>query len=206
MSVLVTQPSWALSSIAAVRQYLRADTATEDDTLALLLRSASARIERHTRRKLKSRRYQSGDTDNRFVLSGRGENRIMLPQYPVTAIHNAWYAETGPNALILTQMNSAAAYIEPGGVIVFPNDTFPLGVSNIRVDATCGYASGVHDAELYELEHACLRLCQSLWQDYKNQTGRTSSVNEGGASITLGDGDMPADVVDILVGFMRTDA
>lgn len=203
MSVIVTLPSWALTSIAAARQYVQADLASDDETLTLLVRTASARIEKHVQRKLKSRVYAATPTDTRFMVSGRGTDCVTLPEWPVTAFAGAWYAASDGAALVLTRLSDAVYQLEPGGILRLLSDNFPTGINNIRVAATCGYVAGAHDAELYELEHACLRVTQVLWQDWRNQVGRATAVSGGGQSLSFSDGDLPPDVKQILEPYAR---
>jgi hypothetical protein len=210
MSVLVTLPSWALTSLPAARQYVRAELADDDATLTMLVRAASARIERHTQRKLKSRSYAAAAAgppvvvESRLMVSGHGENCVTLPEWPVTSFAGAWYAEAqNDTSLVLTRLNDAVYQLEPGGIVRLLRDVFPHGTNNIRVAATCGYLAGTHDAELYELEHACLRVVQVLWQDYRNQVGRAESVSGGGQSLSFASGDIPPDVKMMLEPYMR---
>ena len=191
----------ALTDVESARDYLALDSDQHDPWLTVLINEATGLIERRTRRRLKSRTYDGqGSNPAAFVLDGTGSSEIILPEWPATALSSARYRDAND---LNTALSIVSVRFSAGGIVVLPNDVFPRGFQNIEIKATAGYLAGTHDSEIAALEHACKRLVQVLYQDWKEKIGRGTGITIQGLSVQFINKPLPADVEAIVSDFRR---
>jgi hypothetical protein len=142
---------WALTTVAAVEEAFDLTPGTLTPQIEASINAASARLEALTARKLKSRLY----TNERY--DGVKHQFLTLNNYPVTDVDTLTIyddVETLVEEIVVTDFSELK--ILPPGFLYLPQSVFIGGVRNVAVTYTGGYLEGVHDAELIDLEQACL--------------------------------------------------
>ena len=129
-------------------------------------------------------------SDGPLVLSGFAEQDLLIPEGPITELIGVRSRDSDGN---LTALDIAGARVR-GRFVLLANEAFPDGDLNLVLECVAGYAPGIHDRELDDLESLCLRLVQVMWQDHNDQVGRGSAVTVQGAAIQFIDAAMPKDI------------
>lgn len=137
----------ALTTLATAKAYLKIPTGetSQDSIVELFINSASQMLETECDRLFKSQAI----TEKQH---GRGQNFLLLKQWPVTAVAELRIDREGvftdPSTLI-----DAADYqiTDDGNGIVLLHRSFQHGYNNVRIQYTAGFATVPAD-----LEEACL--------------------------------------------------
>jgi hypothetical protein len=149
---MALQP-WALTTVAAVEEAFNLTPGTLVPQIEAAINAASARLEALTARKLKSRLY----TNEKYDGVELQPEFLTLRNYPVTDVDELLIYDdvnTLIETIIVTDL-SQLKILDPG-FLYLPQSVFSRGIRNIAVTYTGGYLEGVHDAELLDLEQACL--------------------------------------------------
>jgi uncharacterized phiE125 gp8 family phage protein len=126
----------ALTTLPAVKEYLKLqDTTVEDSLLETLINSASTLIEGYCSRRFREQAYIDEEYD------GSGSASIVLSQYPVSSIQGMKIdgGEVGASEYKARKET---------GILLRLNSTWPEGVLNISVSYTAGYSQIPEDLEL----------------------------------------------------------
>lgn len=136
----------ALTTLAAVKSYLKLQGTTDDALLEDLINASSSAIENFCKRKFKEQAYVEEEFD------GTGKNFVLLDQFPVKSIESI----SIDNSLV-----DPAEYKvkKKNGVLLRTSGVWPKGEINITVSYTAGFAEIPYDLEL-----ACKHLVMSYFK------------------------------------------
>lgn len=136
-----------------------------------------------------------------LVISGDGTAWLQIPQFPVIELYSVKSIDLSG---VKTAIDLATArLVKSTGRVFLPNASFPSGEENIEVECRAGYRPGSEIDEFNDLEQACLRLCQVMWQDYRKSVGRTGDINVVQFAQHIQSFEMPADVGQALRNYER---
>ncbi|MBI5522922.1 MAG: phage gp6-like head-tail connector protein [Desulfarculus sp.] len=174
----------ALTSLAAVKDYLRLTSADNDSLLESLIEAISAHFAAHTGRALKARDYSPNpaspafDPDN-AILDGSGYPELLLPQYPVQALTSLVMDGV---ALVPAQAPGQAGWVldRAAGVLGLVGGVFVRGRHNLAVTYRAGF-----EAVPADLAQACLEQVAMRFQESGAGQGRL-----GVSARTLADGSV----------------
>lgn len=166
-----------LTTLANVKQYLGLSVNTDDALLGRLITAASSWVRTFINRDITQATYTE-------VIDGNASERIVVGNYPVTAVTSITYADgtTVPTSAVVFDLNA---------ITRTDGDIFVFGRSNITVVYTAGYVTTPADIEECVIEMVALRYRE------KGRVG-TSAVNTRGESVTFGVMDVPPSVKTIL--------
>lgn len=125
----------ALTTLLAVKEYLKLDTTSDDGLLETLINGASSIIEMYCNRNLKERVYTDQEYD------GTGNQNIILEQYPVSIMSAVKIDD------VLADPSEYKTRKEKG-ILVRLNAVWPKGILNIVISYTAGYGMIPSDLEL----------------------------------------------------------
>lgn len=161
----------ALTSVQALKDYLKLTSDENDALLECLIEAVSAHFAAHTGRHLTARVYSPEpaspdfDPDN-AVLDGSGYPELLLPQYPVQALASL--------SLEGVALQPAQAPGQPGwvldrsaGVLSLVSAVFTRGRQNVAVSYRA-----VFDKIPAELAQACLEQAAMRFQESGAGQGR----------------------------------
>lgn len=187
----------ALTTLAKAKSHLKILDGSQDTVLETLINAASSIIEQYVDRKLQTQTHTE-------YQDGRRQNRILLKQYPVTAVSQVRVDQTSDFTDATTQLASTDFYIEDENLIVLsPNGSrgiFPNGTRNIKVI----YTAGVHDqqnmvpvAAPSDIEYACLLTTEWLYRFRSREDIGRSQKTKGDENSTVSQ-DLPQIVRTLL--------
>lgn len=162
-----------LTTLAILKTYINVGS-TNDTLLQQLLTSASAAIQGYCNRDFISKSYTK-------TFNGNGSNRMVLPDYPLSAVSALTISGVAVNAA--ASITSAGFYFYDN-MIMLNGYAFGRGYGNITITYTAGF-SPVPD----DLVQACVGTVQYWLND--RQRGGEISRSMGGQSITYSQKDMP---------------
>lgn len=172
----------ALTTVAAVKEYLGITHADHDGLIEGLVEAVSAQFNSYCGRKLAARDYshQSGDAaydpDN-ALLSGSGYPELLLPQYPVVSLDTLRVA----GAVVQPSTGGAGYYLDAGaGVLTLVGAVFPRGPHNVALVYRAGFQQIPPD-----LAQAAIEQCAVRFQESGAGKGRL-----GVSARTLADGSV----------------
>lgn len=171
---------------ADLRAYLGADLPDEDDMLQRLLDAAWTAMETWCNRSFASGTYAE-------MRDGANTDRIMLGQFPVTAVSSVT-VDGAPLAAWSATQPVGYAFDEQS--LLYIGGRFARGRRNVVVTYTAGYASMPADLVQANIEAAALKYRQ------KDNVG-WSSKSLAGESISLVVTDFPSSVRSLLVNYRR---
>lgn len=191
----------ALTTLATAKSHLAMPAATgpDDARVELFINAATGRIEAFTDRRLKSRALVE-------LFDGGRQNMLVPRQWPITAVGelriDASHVFTDPSTLVAATEYAVSA---AGDAVVLVNGmAFPRGFSNVQLSFTGGYLTGTHDADLANLELACLWLVEWLFRHrHREDMGRTTA-NKGDESVGIL-AEMPKMIRELLDDYRRTE-
>jgi len=174
MAISVTLLPYALTTFDMAKDHLGIPDAviTSDERIKRHINAATDMLERLTDRMLKSR---TGLVD---IQSGRRNDRILVPQWPVTSITELWedcdsdFTDTTkiiPSSDYRIETTSRGEGI---GIVLKSGKIFPNGKMNLKIVYDAGYATVPSD-----LEEACLFLMDFLYDI--RQDRRVGTVQKG---------------------------
>ncbi|MFH1035260.1 MAG: head-tail connector protein [Pseudomonadota bacterium] len=174
----------ALTSVQAVKDYLRLSSGENDALLATLIEAVSAHFAAYTGRNLTARDYSpdpgSADFDpDNAILDGSGYPEQLLPQYPV---QNLASLSLDGVALPPAQAPGQAGWVldRSAGVLSLLGGVFTRGRHNLAVTFRAGFESPPAD-----LAQACLEQAATRFQESGAAQGRL-----GVSARTLADGSV----------------
>ncbi len=182
----------ALTSLAAVKQYLGISTAEQDSLIERLIEAVSARFMSHTGRKLAARDYshrpadQAYDPDN-AVLGGTGHPELLLPQYPVISLDRLEVdgREVSPS----TAAGDGGWLLDrAAGVVMLSGAVFARATANVGVIYRAGYETIPAD-----LAQAAVEQTAEAFEQSSAGQGRL-----GVSARTLADGSLSYQVRELL--------
>ena len=139
-------------------------------------------------------------------IDGEGSRTFYLGEWPIVAVYSARSldSEGTASALDLTGLRLER---ETGRVILM-NDSAPLGLMNLEVEAACGYRRPTatergDPSDWGALQRICHRLCQCYFQDWANAVGRVADKSLGSANFRFVDFEPPKDVLDGIAAYRR---
>lgn len=141
-----------------------------------------------------------------LAVDGTGASHVFVPERPVRALYAASYLDASGAE---TALDTTGYRLDRHtGRLVLPNDVFPEGDLNVRLEVSAGYTepSATERGDFSEwmaLQHLFLRLAQIYFQDEQTMPGRVVDrkiLQSGG---TIPDFRMPQDVQDLLAQFAR---
>lgn len=177
------------------KAYLKIPTleTSQDALIEFFINASSEMLERECDRVLKA---QTGLVE---YQDGRGQNIILLKQYPVITVDELSVdndSKFGP----LTQLDPTEYDVtDDQNAVVLLGGVFQKGYRNIRIEYSAGYATVPSD-----LEHACLWLV--FWYNSTRNAqdiGRTSKSKEGETVSYLQ--EAPAEVKNAILRYKRTE-
>lgn len=191
----ITLASYALVSFDLAKAYLKIPDATtsEDQLINFWINSATDELERECDRQLKSRAV-TGE-----IQHGRGQNIILLKEWPVTAISELRIDNQRDFTAASTLVDPTDYRICDDGNGVLYTGNFPRGYGNIKVTYTAGYTTVPSD-----LQNACLwavtwyhsiRNSADIGRITKNKEGETVSYSQSA----------PQYVKDAIARYKRTE-
>jgi hypothetical protein len=148
----------ALTTLEAVKQYVRVATTTDDDLIIQLINACSSAIENYCRRKFKGQTFTE-DYD------GTNHKYINLKNYPVSAVSTVSVDGTALNA-------SGYVCKKETGVLVRKGGKWNEGDVNVTVTYTAGFATIPDDLEL-----ACKIYVNSIYK--ADVQSFSTTFNEG---------------------------
>jgi uncharacterized phiE125 gp8 family phage protein len=135
----------ALTSLAAVKIYLKIEATHDDALLEDLINSSSSAIESYCKRKFKEQTFEE-------EYDGNGRKGLYLHQYPVKSVNSVMINGT---VLPLTDYKIN----KNSGKLIRTGSIWPPGEINITVNYTAGYSEIPSDLDL-----ACRHLVMSYFK------------------------------------------
>lgn len=176
-----------LTTLANVKAWLSITTNGEDAVLQSLITSVSKYIENWLNRTILSATY----TEYR---DGTGTNRIMLANQPVTAVSSVVMNNLGVPAVAIpasTAMSFGYVFDARNIKLVGFGAKFPMGMNNVVVTYTAGYATVPVD-----IERACLELVALRFRERSRIGENSKSI--GGETVSYNVKDFPDSVRTLL--------
>lgn len=136
----------ALTTLSAVKSYLKITSDTDNSLLEDLINASSNAIEKYCNRQFKEQLYTDEEYD------GNGLSGLYLRQYPVKEITSV----TVEDELLLT---TDYKFKKENGKLIRKNFIWPKGEINILVTYTAGFSEIPSDLEL-----ACKHLVMSYFK------------------------------------------
>ncbi len=163
--------SYALASLAAVKDALGITSSDDDNLLTRQINAVTDYIESYCGRRFKDTTY----TDEYY--DGDGETDLILKQFPIT--DTAEISITFVSDDVETAVdNDDLEFYNDEGMIYYPR--WPRGRKNIKITYSAGYATIPAD-----LAQACIELVATIHN--RRKTGGAKSESIGDYSITYGD-------------------
>lgn len=170
-----------LATLADVKSYLGLTVNTDDGLLGRLVSAASSWIKSFLNRDILTDSYTE-------VLDGTGTYKIMVDQYPITAV-----------SLLVVDGHavSGSDFVFRQSVISLTNGAkFPRGIGNVVVSYTAGYESVPAD-----INQSCVELAAWRYKE-KDRIGHSSKTIQGEV-VAFQTTDVPADVKTNLQNWKR---
>ena len=177
-----------LSTLTNVKQWLGVTTTTDDTLLQRLLTAASGYIQSWLNRTFAS----AGYTD---TFDGNGKDRLMLRNYPVTAVASVTIDGTVIPASTGVTVNGWLLD-ETGKMVILRNYWFNRGTQNIVISYTAGYATTPP-----EIEEACIELIGLRYRE-RDRIGQVSKAI-GGETVSFTQKDMSDSIKTILNNYKK---
>lgn len=150
--------TYALTSLAKLKEYLGITVTTWDTFLEGLVDAATAQAETYTNRNLKARDYSydsdaaAYDPDN-AVLDGNGLDRIVLPQYPIVSV-TTLRIDTMEIEARSSLFSCGYVPDKASGIILLAGYLFTKGLRNIELAYNAGYSTVPANLEQAVIEQA----------------------------------------------------
>lgn len=169
----------ALITLAEAKTHIGIEplVTTYDARIEGIINAASALIENYTKRKLTTNSYTE-------YFDGAGANKILLHQWPVTAI-TAVYIDADSNFDAGSQISVDDYDLERDIMVIYHDRTFPRGYRNIRVDYTAGYGEAAADNIPHDLRWACSELVAWFYNSTSNKRVGILSKGKLGESVAF---------------------
>jgi hypothetical protein len=175
-----------LTTLPAVKQWLGLTSTSDDALLTRMISAYSQHLQQWISRDLLSASYVE-------YYDGNGGNRLITPNYPVTAV-SAVYVD-GVSIPAASGVTGAGYRFSPDGIIL-NGYSFTRGMSNVQISYTAGFA-----VVPPEIEQATIDLIGNHYRE-KDRIG-ISSKNLSGETISFIVKPFPDWVKDILLQYRR---
>jgi hypothetical protein len=190
-----TIDSYALTTLADVKEHLNIPTATttNDNILIRQINAASEMIETYIDRKVRQRSFTE-------YYDGRGNDRILLRQWPVTKPTELWDDSSGLFTDSSNQFQATEFEVEGDpatGVILLGGRKFSKGTRNIKVVYQGGYATTP-----YIIAECCIWTVEFLYDMKSDRSIRVQSKGKNQETTTFL-GDLPPVVKNMLEPYRR---
>jgi hypothetical protein len=177
--------------VADVERHLDIPTGSGDAAqLGLQIEVASQIIEDYLDRKIKSQAVIE-------IFDGRRDNRLILKQWPVTAITDVRFDSASDFSDPTTIVDSSTYRLVNAQEIVNLYGSWPIGYQNIKVSYTAGY-----NPIPASIRNACLQLIEYLEDRRIQRDIGNTSKSKGGESVSLVE-SIPKFIVDQLEPYKR---
>lgn len=176
-----------LTTTAAVKAYLGIQGNQSDAVIGVLVSAYSEAAEQYLNRDVLSQSYTE-------LYSGLGGQRLVVNSGPVTAVSSLQ---------ILNDWGGAPVVVDPselvfqGSIIKWTKGCFPMGLMNISITYTAGFASAPLDIAQAVTEWVALRFKTKEHIDYASKT-------LAGETVAFVVKDMPDTVRTVLNQYRRT--
>lgn len=167
-----------LTTLSKLKQYLGEKTNEKDPLLKQMITSSSAWIRNWLNRDILSASYTR-------TFNGTGGRGIFLAERPVLAV-----ASVKVDGVALASDRWALV----GSSVTMKEGGWPLGVGNIEITWTGGYATVPA-----EIDQACIELV--AWRMHEKVNLRRTQGSIGGETINFQTTDLPPGVATILKNF-----
>jgi uncharacterized phiE125 gp8 family phage protein len=137
----------ALANTSDLRDWLRINNNNEDSLLDRLITAVSANVESYLNRKILVASYTEW-------YDGTGTDRLLLTQYPVTAVQSVMM--DGVTVSAAADATSTGWSFDDVGIF-YQFGKFTRNRQNVKVTYTAGYATAPQDIQQAVLELASMR-------------------------------------------------
>lgn len=175
-----------LCAATDVQAFLSLAAGQDDALLGVLCTRASAFVQNMLNRKLLTASYTG-------TFSGRGNNRIGLPNYPITAV-----ASVTVDGVAIPAATGAldAGFLFDENLVYLRGYCFSRGVQNVVIVYTAGFAEVPAD-----VQQACVEIVAAK---YKRRTElHVSGKTLNGETINFSQADVPASAKAALNSYKR---
>lgn len=176
-----------LCAATDVQVFLSLAAGQDDALLGALCTRASAFVQSMLNRKLMTATY----TD---TFSGRGNNRIGLPNYPVTAVASVTVDGTAIPAAT-GALDSGFLFDE--NLVYLRGYVFARGVRNVVIAYTAGF-----DTVPADVQQACIEIVAAKYK--RRNELHVSGKTLNGETINFSQADVPASAKTVLNQYKRT--
>jgi len=150
---------------------------------------------------------ENSDRQDGSGLFGYG-NAIYAGEHPLNAVYSLKYVSDLATGALTALDTTAAVIVRETGYIILRNDSFPRGRGTVQLECSVGYIPPSSTArgdwmEWPILEHACKRVVQVMFQQYKHAMGAKTRIEAPGGTFEVQDFKMPEDVAEALLPFRR---
>lgn len=178
-----------LCAVSDVQAFLSLPAEQDTALLQSLITSASAFVANWLSRDIFSQTYVE-------TVNGNGGDRMVLKNYPVTAIDSMGIDGLPLNVSTLTNGGSADGYVFDDSTLYLRGWSLSPGVQNITVTYTAGY-----DSVPADLAQACVEIVATK---YKRRTNlEVSGKTLNGETISYTMTDIPASAKVVLSQYQR---
>jgi Phage gp6-like head-tail connector protein len=181
---------YALTTLAKVKTHLNVLDASQDAILERFINESSYIIEEYIDRKILTRSYTE-------YQDGRNNNRIILKQWPITAVAEVWSDPSSEFTDSANQIPSTDYRIVQEIEIALLTRSFGKGTHNVKVVYTAGFATTP-----YPLESACIWLVEYFYDIRSGHRVGTRSKSKNGETVSYMDA-WPSWMVDQLDKWKR---
>ncbi len=178
--------TYALTSVARLKDFLGITVSTYDAILEILINSVSDFVENECDRRFKKTAYSG------TKLDGAGKNELILPQWPVTTFTKLYERDTteyGDDSWDTVDSGDYRVDLDAG--IIRANYNFLNGFQNYKADYTAGYDFDVNagkyltDVGLSDLELIVWKLASRAFSERKG-AGNIQSMRLYNYSVSFG--------------------
>lgn len=173
--------------VSEIRTFLQIKGTADDELLQALITAASTMFETLCNRSFKS----IADTG---LYDGSGGFRQFLPSYPIISV--ASVDVDGISVPFAGTSTTATGYRLGTNSIIRNGQKFPVGIGNVKVTYTAGYATIPED-----LARACIHMVAFMYRGGSRVGESSKSVGGGTTSYSIK--DMPDEVRLIISNYMR---
>lgn len=192
-----TLDTYALTALLSAKEHLNIKEAEtgQDNVLTRMINASSQMIENYLDRKVLTRSHTE-------YYDGRKNDRILLSNWPVTAVSELWDDSSGEFTDLANKFDVAEFRIDgdganASGVVLLSGLKFGGGARSIKAVYTAGYASVP-----YIVQEACLLHVEYMFDMRSDRRIGVQTKGKNQESTTFL-GTLPEFVTDMLTPYMR---